>query len=382
MDSFEGPHGGTERQLYELINGLDRKIFQPHLAVFRHTSFTEDKTVHFPCPITALNITKLAGLDTFLKLLKLSRHIRSEDFRLVHIFFNDAAMLTPLFCKMGGARIISSRRDMGFWYTTRNLLALKVSNLFVDRIVANSKAVKDNVNKKEGIPNEKINIIYNGCTEERFRLPLNTDLRKRFSIGENEHIIGMVANLRPIKRQIDLIRAFAIVRQKHSDTHLVFVGSAEIDAEFKILKKLVKTLHLESCVHFLGRVAEAVPVIKHFTVGVLCSESEGLSNSIIEYMGCGKPTICTNVGGNPELITDGYSGFLVDVGDINTLADRIVRILSSSSLASELGENALTSMKKIISMQKYISKHVELYEQLIHRETTCSNKICAWFNAF
>src|SRR3989337_3468325 len=174
IDFFGGPYGGTERQLYELIKGLDKKIFQPHLAIFRHTSFTEDKTAHFPCPITALNISKLTSLDSLLKLLKLSRHIRSEDFRLVHIFFNDAAISLPLFCKMGGARVISSRRDMGFWYTTRNLLFLKISNLLVDRIVANSNAVKDNVNKKEGFPNDKIDVIYNGYREEQFRFPPDT----------------------------------------------------------------------------------------------------------------------------------------------------------------------------------------------------------------
>ena len=368
IDYFAGPYGGTERQLYELIKGLDKKIFQPHLAIFRHTSFTEDKTAHFPCPITALNISKLTSLDTLLKLLKFSRRIRREDFRLVHIFFNDAAISLPLFCKMGGARVISSRRDMGFWYTTRNLLFLKISNLLVDRIVANSKAVKDNVNKKEGFPNDKIDVIYNGYREEQFRLPPDTDLRKRLSIGENDHIIGMVANLRPIKRQADLVRAFAIVRERCSNTHLVFVGKEQSDADLKVLKELVKTLHLESCVHFLGHVAEAIPIIKHFTVGVLCSESEGLSNAIIEYMGCSKPTICTDVGGNPELITDGYSGFLVDVGDINSLANRIITILCNPSLALEMGKNALKIAEDNFSMQKNVRSHTHLYEQLIHGE--------------
>ena len=129
IDYFDGPYGGTERQLYELIKGLDKKLFQPHLAIFRHTSFTKDKTISFPCPIIELNINKLATPDTLLKLLKFSQRIRREDFRLVHIYFNDAAISLPLFCKMGGARVISSRRDMGFWYTTRNLLALKVSTL-------------------------------------------------------------------------------------------------------------------------------------------------------------------------------------------------------------------------------------------------------------
>ena len=368
IDYFAGPYGGTERQLYELIKGLDKKIFQPHLAIFRHTSFTEDKTAHFPCPITALNISKLTSLDTLLKLLKFSRRIRREDFRLVHIFFNDAAISLPLFCKMGGARVISSRRDMGFWYTARNLLALKVSNLFVDRIVANSKAVKDNVNKKEGFPHGKINVIYNGYSQEQFGLPLDTDLRKRFFIGENEYIIGMVANLRPIKRQADIIRAFAIVRKRCSNTHLVFVGSTKVESELGILEELVKTLHLESCVHFLGHAAETIPIIKHFTVGVLCSESEGLSNAIIEYMGCGKPTICTNVGGNPELIIDGYSGFLVDAGDINTLADRIITILCNPSLAFKMGQNALKVAENNFPMQKNVRSYTHLYEQLIHGE--------------
>ena len=118
----------------------------------------------------------------------------------------------------------------------------------------------------------------------------------------------------------------------------------------------------------MGHAAETIPIIKHFTVGVLCSESEGLSNAIIEYMGCGKPTICTNVGGNPELIIDGYSGFLVDAGDINTLADRIITILCNPSLAFKMGQNALKVAENNFPMQKNVRSYTHLYEQLIHGE--------------
>jgi L-malate glycosyltransferase len=359
MDSYIGPVAGTELQLLELIENLDPIKFQTHLAVFRETQYQREQA--FPCPVTVLNIGKLASPRAVYGLSRLTRFIRKSGFELVHILFNDAAVAAPLFCKMGGARVIVSRRDMGFWYHRLNLAALRVSNRFVDRIVTNSLAVKENVRLKEGFPKDKIEVIYNGHGVERFAAAPSPDFRQSLGIGPNDRVIGMVANLYKIKRQSDLIEAFAKLKDRFPDLHVVFVGEGD---EQDALMGRVQSLCLQGRVHFLGRLHEAIPIIKHFTVGVLCSESEGLANAILEYMGCGKPTICTNVGGNPEVVNEGENGFMVRVGDINALADRINRVLSDPSLAGRLGEMGRRRVAEDFSSQKMVDSYSRLYEEM------------------
>ncbi len=90
-----------------------------------------------------------------------------------------------------------------------------------------------------------------------------------------------------------------------------------------------------------------------------------MSNAIIEYMGCGKPTICTNVGGNPELIKEGHNGFLIEVGDVKGLASRIIQLLSDPALTSQLGENARARIVKTFPMEKMVNSYMNLYQEIL-----------------
>lgn len=372
MDYYYDINGGTEGQLFELIKGLDGKLFEPHLFVFRPTDFVTKKKNSFPCPITILNVGKLATIDTILKLIKLSHFIKKENFKIVHIFFKDAALIAPLFCKMGGACVVSSRRDMGFWYTSSSIKVLQISNLFVDRIIANSKAVKENVLQKEGPSEKKVLVIYNGHDEQRFKAPPLSGFRESLGIGPDDPIIGMVANLYPIKRQADLLKAFVYIRERFKNAHIVFVGEGKDESYPSLLKKIAVDLRVDQNTHFVGRILDVIPVIKHFTIGVLCSESEGLSNSILECMGCGIPVVCTNVGGNPEIIKDGVNGFLTSVGDVYQLADKISKILSDRSLAALMSQKAIQTAEKF-TVKNMIDSHTDLYLQLLSQNNSGEN---------
>jgi len=361
LDAFWGGEraGGTEGQFLQLLEQLDRNRFEPHVALFRATPFVHEVGA-VAATVSVLNITHLRHPATAVTLLRLASHIRKARFRLAHVFLADASLAAPLFCRLGGAQVIASRRDLGFLHTPAHQMALRVSNRFVNRIITNSQAVKQAVHGRERYPLDRIEVVYNGHDPRRFDTAPQRDFRERLNIGQTDPIVGMVANLNSWKRHDDLLRAFAIVQRRHPRAHLVLIGSGPLHAS---LKDTACALGVEPAVRFLGGVADVIPLVRHFTVAVLCSDSEGFSNAVLEYMGCGKPTVCTRVGGNPEIVIDGETGFLIDPRDIGSLADRIGRLVESPSLCESMGRRAKENTRRF-SSRRMADLHMELYDRL------------------
>ncbi len=359
MDAYAGPYAGTERQLFSLVSRLDRRSFEPHLTVLRHTPYLDRKDL--PCPVEILNIPRILSLGTPIKLWRYARSLVRRRFSVVHVVFNDASVVAPFFLKLAGLRVVVSRRDMGFWYTRGNLRLLRLNRPFVDVVVANSRAVKRNVEQAEGFPDHKVRIIYNGYDDAGGCGSRPTAVRAQLGIDESAPIVGAVANLRPIKRLADLIEAFALILKTHPTSRLVVVGDGE---ERESLTKRARSLGIAQAVRFAGRVPDTLPFVREFAVGVLCSESEGFPNAIIEYMYCGKPTVCTAVGGAPEILEHGVHGFLVPVGDVTAIAECLTRLLSDESLAAKLGNAARERVRIQCSPDGMIEAHSKLYASL------------------
>jgi len=364
LDVFHGPErGGTERQFFSLLEGLDRSRIEPHVALFRHSAWTA--THRLPAEaVIVLGIDRVACRAAVMKLLRLSRYIRRGGIQLAHVLLNDASIAAPAFCRVAGARVVGSRRDMGFWYTTRVLASLRTSNLFVSRIVANSEAVRDSVRRREHFPASRIDVIYNGHDPSRFDGDAHPTFRASLGLAADDPVVGMVAHFHRWKRHEDVVRAFAIARRRCPAARLVLVGSGATEPA---IRRLVASMGLESHVHFVGSCADPLPIVRHFSIGVLCSDSEGSSNAVIEYMASAKPTICTTTGGNGELIADGETGFLVPPGDVDALANRLSRLLGDRALRERMGSSARAQAVTRWTANAMVQQHMRLYEALVCR---------------
>lgn len=358
IDSFVGPWAGTENQLWQLIRGLDTSEYEPYLLVLRHTEFSHGIQAP-PCPIIEVRINKLVSLNGLTGLWRLINLLRRLDAKIVHAFFQDSSLIGPLAAKAAGARFVAGRRDMGIWYTRKNLRLLRMLAPLVDQVVANSQAVAELVCVKERMPYSRVTVIYNGI-----------DLAKRDDTGsatvieklpQGAQIIGIVANLKPVKRHADIIRALANVRQAAPAAHLVVVGDGPLKTQ---LVDLAGSVGVSGQTHFLGRIDQPSGIIRQFTVGVICSESEGLSNALMEYLKEGKPVVCTDVGGNPELVNEGENGYLYPLGNQNLLIDRIVRLLTDNGLRERMGESARDSIRAY-TWTRMVESHVELYDSIL-----------------
>jgi len=371
IDYYGNPYAGTEGQLLQLIQYLDRTRYEPTMAVLRDSEYIQKNM--FPCPVSVLSISNLASINSVKKFVCFALKLRRQGYKLIHCYFNDSSLIAPFFMWLLGIHVIVSRRDMGFWYTFYNLAILRFLSIFVDCYVTNSQAVKYLISQREWIPQRKITVIYNGYVPLNEKSQIDTSI-ELLKLPSDAPIVGIVANLRAIKRLDTLLEAFALVNKHRPDAYLVIVGDKNSVEATKILAKLTSLIHrlgIGERVIFTGRVEDPKLYIRQFTVSVLCSDSEGFSNSIIEYMQAGCPTVCTNTGGNSELIKDGFNGFLVPVGDFNTLAKRVIQLLSDKILACQLGEAGYETVIKFTHV-RMIKEQMDCYDKLLsHRRWDC-----------
>jgi L-malate glycosyltransferase len=363
IDACDGLTAGTEQQLFMLARGMVALGHDVRLLVLRHTDYSRTVS-NFPCPIESLEVGSIASLGTLRRMLAFRARIRRDRPDVVHAFFNDSAILIPPFARNQRTRVFTSRRDMGFWHTPGRLMLLRLANAWTEGIICNSHAVAKLVQEKEGAPAHKLRVIYNGIEfASRARSSDSTDAPPGFSPANSAINICLVANLRPIKRVEDLVKAAAKVILRVPDCEFWIVGASLEEDYSARLSQLVRELGLTETVHFLGEVRDPQPIIRKCQVGVLTSQSEGLSNTLLEYMSGGLPAVCSDVGGNPELLHHGEHGYLYPCGDVAALAERLVTLCDDATLRDRMAIAALDRAQRF-STEANLQAHLEAYAGL------------------
>ncbi|NMT63787.1 glycosyltransferase [Marinobacter orientalis] len=353
------PYAGTESQLLQLIKHLPRGQFEPRLLVLQRSEFSDSGAIS--CQVDVLGHSSLLDPRTWVSFWRYARNAAAEGYSLAHIYFHDASIFGPPLLRTVGIRSIISRRDMGYWYNRTYLRILQVTGKFTDKVVVNSQAVGEVTSRKERIPADKIKVIYNGY--ESSEKPTMTATGDILAIKENGlgPIMFLVANYRPLKRIEDAVRAVNLVVKNGGSAQLVIIGSGN----WEPLRQLAKELGLAQRVHFLGGRDDVKECLKHGFIGLLCSESEGYSNSVVEYMQASLPIIVTDVGGNREAVLQGETGYRYPIGDVGALADHILGLLRDPELAKQLGAAGKELADQRHDLQRMIGAHVNLYYSLV-----------------
>jgi len=360
--------GGTERQLSALVKNLDPDKFETQIIVLQSDPGLNIREFReFGCPVHYLGISRLASIYIIVFLIRLVLKIRHEKIDIVQTFFVDANILGVIAAKLGRVRsIIVSRRDLGYWYTTRLLFIFKWLNKLADRYLVNSEAVKNVVIENEGVHPHKIRVIYNGIFELPKIHPGRFD-RNSLNIPDDSKIVGIVANLRQVKR-LDLFLETA-ARIKYTDVYYVIIGKGEL---LEQLYNQARELGISDKIRIIHLVDKIYDYINQFTVGVLTSETEGLSNALIEYQLCGIPAVAFNVGGNREIIEDERTGFLVEPFDIDKMSKIIQLLLKDDGHTHSIGNNAKLSARERFSGSVMVSKTAAFYEEILNNHNSPS----------
>jgi len=359
--------GGTENQILDTIEQFKSKDnFEIILICLRESKYysTKHSDIQIPCESHILGVHSLASFNSIIKLIKFIFFLRRRKINIVQPYFIDSTLFGIIAAKLARVKkIISCRRDLGFSYTTKTLRALKISNLFVEHFLVNCEAVKREISKLEGIKANKISVIYNGIDMRLVTHIADIKLKNNLKILPDEYIIGIVANLnREVKRVDVAIKAMSIVFQELKNVKFIIIGDGYLKEN---LKDLSAQLNIEKQIIFTGRLNDVYPYVSMFDIGVLSSDSEGFSNSIIEYMAFGKPVIATDAGGNGEIIKNGMNGYLVPSGDFESMAKLIIDLLKDSKKRIEMGLNAVSFVRKQYSWSNKINEIEDYYYRIM-----------------
>ena len=262
---------------------------------------------------------------------------------------------------------IAAKRETAMRTPAQKFIERRAFNL-AHAIVANADAVK-NYLIESGVAARKVTTVYNGLDLQRLAATetVRVQILQEFGlpVDEKTQFVTILANLRdPVKNHPMFLRAAQRVKEKVKNVNFIIAGEGGLIAE---TKAFAGELGLEKETFFTGRCAKVAELLSISDVCVLSSESEGFSNSILEYMAAAKPVVATAVGGASEAIIENETGFLVAVNDDQTMANRLTELLENPEKAKAMGIKGKKIVEEKFSLTAQIEKTLTLYEMLSSR---------------
>ena len=285
---------------------------------------------------------KLKGL----KIADFEKVIKNEKPDLIVTYLIYADLFGRIFGRLFGVKkIVTSIRSTYQQLKYLPFLILDcLTSFLITKYIAVSQAVKDIYVKKLKIPEEKIEIIYNGVKIEKFNIELDKNLiKEKLGIPKENFVIGNIGKLRPEKGQIYLILALTQILKEIPNT---------------------KSFNLEKNVILLKERNDIPELLNCFDIFVNPSLYEGMSNSILEAMAAKIPIIASDIPSNRELIEDKKSGLLVPIKNSDKIAGAVIELLKNKNLRENFSQNAFLKVQSF-SIEKTIKKLNDFFYQIL-----------------
>ncbi|HET6862160.1 MAG TPA: N-acetyl-alpha-D-glucosaminyl L-malate synthase BshA [Pyrinomonadaceae bacterium] len=210
---------------------------------------------------------------------------------------------------------------------------------------------------------DDITVIPNFVCQTDYRRQPVESLRESLS-RSGEPLLAHVSNFRPVKRPVDCVEILFRVLQKGIKTRLVMVGDG---SERTNVEHRARCLGVYEHCSFVGKQPRIVDYLSVSDVLLLPSEQESFGLAALEAMACEVPVIASRVGGIPEVITDGETGYLSEVGNVDKMAEDAARLLTDQKLRVEMGQRARESAISRYRTDVVIPQYIKFYEDVISK---------------
>ncbi|GAX86804.1 conserved hypothetical protein [Lebetimonas natsushimae] len=344
LESSKG-WGGQEKRTVRLNNNLSDK-FEIFWGVEKESElFKRQKDIRGN--FFNFELDKIYNLKTIYNLVKF---VKKNKIDIISTHSGKDAWIGNIVAKLAGVKIIRTRHLLT---KIKGPLSYNLS----DKVVCVSKQVKEYL-ASEGVKKEKLEVIYTGIDTKKFKSYSDYNLREDFNINENTVIIGIVAVLRAAKRHIDLLKAVKEI----DNVKVVIVGSGPQE---KNIKNFIQKNNLEDKVLMLGHREDIDKILPNFDIFVLPSNLEALGTALLEAQSCGVPVVASRVGGIPECVNEGKTGFLFEKENVSDLKDKLLKLIENRNLREEFSKNARKWIEEKFSTEKMVKDTEKLYERIL-----------------
>lgn len=361
------PHlGGAERQLHQLAPRLRALGYEVLILTRREKGLKRYEVIDGVSVyrLPSIGPKALAGITfTISAVWKLTR--LQPEIVHAHEILSPASIAVmskrinkhPVLVKIlrgGGRGDVYKLKRRPMWVRYFNNLKRNV-----DAFLVISQEIDDELSAL-GVSEQQRIFLPNGVNTERC-VPVSEEqkrkLRARLSLPPRACIVTYVGRLVPEKRVDHLLKVWGAIRSTHPDALLLVVGEGSEEQR-------LRAMAVEG-VQFTGQVQDAVPYLQAADLFVLPSSTEGLSNSMLEAMSCGLPVLATTVGGAPDVIHHGESGFLIPPENVDALRAGLETLLDDPAMRFSLGSNARSRIVAHFSLDSVAGRLATLYGRLI-----------------
>lgn len=371
---FSTAFGGVQHAMLDIVKHIDKTRFHPLVLCSPEGELPamaakEGAEVHTVGEGRFWRYSLRYPLGTIRDVMTVSREIirlaREEDIRIVHtfdgmVFF--AASLARLFVK--NMKVIWL--DSGFNLYPYHFRVVMHWCFKRAALVTTTTSIRQKQHFSEGLDPAKSAVT-----------PLGTDFHLRRPPHNGSSVccqrkatrIGIVGRIVPIKNFELFLRSARLVANKHPESEYLIVGGKglfgeELDYYLQIVA-LTKMLNLEDRVKFLDPVEDLSPLLDSFDILVCSSHIETFGRTLVEAMALSKPVVATRVGGIPEVVADGETGFLVTANDAEAMADRINQLIEDDQLRATTGRKGYERILSRFDVRTVTRNWERIYDRLL-----------------
>lgn len=353
--------GGQEVLVARLVERLDACQFQSTVVALQGGGWLADQLQSRGFRVACLNAPEAWSPATVARLAELFRRERVE---LVHCHNRKALLYGGLASALAPrTRLVYTKHGASHWEGGPTELLGRFAMRRSRAVVAVSRDIERGVLDGKWAHPSRLHTVLNGVDLEQFHPAEDQDaLRRSLGITPGVPIVGTVARLSPEKDQATLLRAFAELGSVLPDARLLIVGDGVLRPD---LERLAGELGIAGRTYFTGERQDVAALLRAMDVFCLPSLTEGTSLTLLEAMATGLPAVVTAVGGNPEVVADGTSGWLVPPGKPEQLATALLRVLQDPVQARRFGEAGRADVRSRYSMQAMVERYAGIYQQVL-----------------
>jgi glycosyltransferase involved in cell wall biosynthesis len=352
--------GGGERHLADLANGLVNRGHDVFVAVRPHSPLTHELK-----NVPEENVMTLAlrnSLDAK-SARDLSRLVRRNQIQIVHAHMARDYPLAAYAARMNtGAKLIITRHVL---FPLNRLHRVTLSK--AARIIAVSQAVASQLQADAVTPPETVSVVLNGIDVARFQAARQKFNRRQFlnswELSEDNLLVGTVGELTPLKGQEEFLRAAVQVLKQIPTAYFVIAGidhSRGKEHRARI-QRLIEELDLTKRVRLVGWLEDLTQLYCALDVFVSSSHTESFGLALAEAMAAGTPVVATETEGARELIQSGETGLLVSIGDVEKMAEAVLKLLHDQEWRVRLGTEAQKDASERFSVERMIDETEQIY---------------------